>query len=122
MKLTNKFIKTILILELTFSTLFAISSNLADLELINHEPNKTLKDYFKFPQILINVDLNEHEQNNVEVIFRVNKIGQINFVLVKTQNTELKKEVTKQFNALKLPNLKSDVVYSVTLKFKTKTK
>jgi hypothetical protein len=120
MKLTNKLIKTFLILELTFSTLFAISNNLSNPELLKHEPDKTLKDYFKFPQILINVDLNEHEQNTVEVIFKINNIGQTNFVLVKTQNIELKKEITKQFNALKLPNLKSDVVYSVMLKFKTK--
>ena len=122
MKLTNKFIKRILILELTFSTLFAISNNFVHSGLPKHEPNKTLKDYFKFPQILLNVDVNEYEQNNVEVIFKINKMGQINFVLVKTRNAELEKEVTKQFNALKLPNLKSDVVYSVTLKFKTKPK
>lgn len=84
------------------------------------ETEKVIRHYFKFPQILLPVkETSAVTSNSVEVLFTTDKSGQVNFVLAKTENKELKKEIEKQFMALSLKQVKSDVVNKVILNFKT---
>jgi hypothetical protein len=105
---------------LIFSALFAVSTPLPVSNTANAESKKTIREYFKFPQILATrVETKNVSNNTVEVLFTTNESGHVNFALAKTQNEELKKEVEKQFYKLYLPKLKQDVVHSVVLNFKT---
>jgi membrane-bound lytic murein transglycosylase MltF len=79
------------------------------------ETEKTIKDYFKFPQIVIPVN----ESQKVEVLFTTNANGHVDFVLAKTKDQNLKAEIEKQFLKLNLDKIKSNVVHSVTLNIKT---
>ncbi len=79
------------------------------------ETEKTIKDYFKFPQIFIPVN----ESQKVEVLFTTNEKGHVDFVLAKTNDQNLKAEIEKQFLKLNLDKIKSNVVHSVTLNIKT---
>lgn len=84
------------------------------------ETEKVIRHYFKFPQILLPVKETGNVVNNkVEVLFSTDKTGHVNFVLAKTENAELKKEIEKQFMALQLKQLKSEVVHKVVLNFRT---
>ena len=84
------------------------------------ESERVIRNYFKFPQILLPVKENTKvEQNKVEVLFTTDKSGKVNFVLAKTENPALKKEIEKQFSALSLLQLKSGVVHKVVLSFRT---
>lgn len=55
-----------------------------------------------------------HEQK-VEILFTTNVDGRVNFVLAKTSNKELKKELEAQFNTISLPGFQPDAVNSVIL-------
>lgn len=97
----------------------------------NHDPNegpsasskeseKAIRHYFKFPQVLVPVnETKSSAENKVEVLFSTDSTGKVNFVLAKTENQALRKEIEKQFLALELKNLKSEVVHKVVLNFKT---
>jgi hypothetical protein len=105
---------------LIFSALFAVSNPLPVTNPASAESKKTIREYFKFPQILATRVESKHVSNNtVEVLFTTDETGHVNFALAKTQSGELKKEVEKQFYKLYLPKLKQDVVHSVVLNFKT---
>lgn len=120
MKTTN-FKKVAFLLTLTFSTWFAFAgTSPSATTTVKSETEKTIKDYFKFPQILITQpELEKVVSRKVEVLFTTNADGDVNFSLAKIENEDLKKEIEKQFSKLKLPKLKHDTVYSVTLNFKT---
>lgn len=79
------------------------------------ETEKTIKDYFKFPQIFIPVN----ESQKVEVLFTTNENGNVDFVLARTDDKNLRAEIEKQFSKLNLIKLKSNVVHSITLNIKT---
>lgn len=79
------------------------------------ETEKTIKDYFKFPQIVIPAN----EAQKVEVLFTTDQNGHVDFVLAKTIDANLKAEIEKQFLKLNLTKLKNNVVHSVTLNIKT---
>lgn len=79
------------------------------------ETEKTIKDYFKFPQIVIPMN----ESQKVEVLFTTNQNGNVDFVLAKTADQNLKAEIEKQFLKLNLTKLKSNVVHSITLNIKS---
>lgn len=84
------------------------------------ESEKVIRHYFKFPQFLLPV--NEAKtlvDNKVEVLFSTDTTGKVNFVLAKTESEELRKEIEKQFLALQLKQLKSEVVHKVILNFRT---
>jgi hypothetical protein len=99
-------------------TVFAANSNTTPpTTTINSSAEKTIQNYFRFPQILLPA-FEKQSENRVEVIFTTNNLGQVNFALAKTQNKELKKEIEKQFSGLKLPQLKENVTHSVVLNFK----
>lgn len=57
-------------------------------------------------------------EQKIQVLFTTGENGDINFVLVKTDNRELKNEIEKQFRSMNFPFLKKESVNSVTLHFK----
>lgn len=116
----NTLIRLALLSGLIFSALFAMSTPLPTTNTATAESSKTIKAYFKFPQILVaREEVKSATSNSVEVLFTTNDKGCVTFVLAKTQNEELKREVEKQFYKLCLPKLKQEVVHSVVLNFKT---
>lgn len=120
MKTTPKFKKLAFAIGFTFSALFALAGNVPNPPAAKAESEKTIKDYFKFPQVLIQQPKTETwQQRKVEVLFTTEASGAVNFVLVKLDDDNLRKEIERQFAKLKLPQLKHDVVYSVVLSFRT---
>jgi hypothetical protein len=115
MKLKNKITKMILLAGLVITTVGLRSNTIADPSQNGIETEKTIKDYFKFPQMIIPVN----ESQKIEVLFTTNQNGQVDFVLAKTEQQNLKVEIEKQFLKLNLTKLKSDVVHSVVLNIKT---
>lgn len=113
--------KILLITGLIFTTLLAVSKNTTpSAALVSNETEKTIRNYFRFPQILLpHYESKTTKENKVQVLFTTDKNGKVNFVLVKTGNEKLKKEIEKQFSNLRLSKLKSNVVHSVVLNFKT---
>lgn len=120
MKTTIKFKKMAFFMALTFSTVFALAGNVPKTNVTKMETEKTIKDYFKFPQMLMGYQESEKlVSKKVEVLFTTDQNGVVNFSLAKIDDEDLKKEIEKQFSKLKLPKLKHDVVYSVILNFRT---
>lgn len=75
--------------------------------------------HFKFPSILLNPAADHVEKTyKVEVLFTTDHLGKVNFVLVKTDNKELRSEIEKQFYNLALQGTKENVVQKVILNFK----
>lgn len=107
--------KVVLITALLISGLTVLPNTNLGLSPEATETEKTIKDYFRFPQIVTPVN----ESQKVDVLFTTNLLGQVDFVLAKTINETLKSEIEKQFLKLNLTKLKSDVVHSVTLNIKT---
>lgn len=117
---TSNFKKLAFAIALTFSTLFVLAGTEPNPTGAKSESEKTIRDYFKFPQILIHHQESEKvESRKVEVLFTTDSTGSVNFVLAKIDDEDLKKEIEKQFSKLKLPKLKHEVVYSVILNFRT---
>lgn len=120
MKTLNSLNKTLCVGLLMFSTLLALSNTSPEKSKTGAMvTEKTIRDYFKFPQVLLNHEQEvKKETQKVEVLFTTDKSGLVNFVLAKTNDTNLKAEIEKQFIGLRFKNLKSEVVNSVTLNFK----
>lgn len=105
-----------------FSTLIALSNNTpANGKGSNAKAEeKTIRDFIKFPQVLIPRHNDSQIMNQkVEVLFTTDKTGTVNFVLAKTNDNKLKSEIEKQFMSRRFSTLKSEVVHSVVLNFKT---
>ncbi len=120
MKTEIKTLKTLLIAGFITLSLLAVANTTPLVNKNNLATEKTIRDYFKFPQVLIpGYENNKALSQKVEVLFTTDKRGKVNFVLVKTDNNELKKEIEKQFLALRLAKIKEDVVHSVVLNFRT---
>ena len=116
----NTLKKVLLISSLIFSIGIIKATNAPVSNTVSSETVKTIKDYFKFPRILMPYQEEHILQNNkVEVLFSTDKNGKVNFVLAKTEDKSLKTEIEKQFSNLQLTKLKHDVVHSVTLNFKS---
>ena len=112
-------IKLSLILAFALSTLLAFSNTSPTGAAKSNDTERTIRQFIKFPQVLIPVY--QQPANNtykIEVLFTTDETGKVNFVLAKTSDTRLKSEIEKQFLALKLRQVKSDVVNSVVLHFK----
>jgi hypothetical protein len=58
------------------------------------------------------------KNERVEVLFTTNQNGDINFVMVKTENKALKGEIEKQFSSFNFKTLKSETVHSIILNIK----
>jgi hypothetical protein len=121
MKTQINFLKAALITGLIFTALLASSNTSPASGNVSGETEKTIRNYFKFPQILMPHYENENasiHSNKVEVLFTTDKNGKVNFVLAKTSDPQLKQEIEKQFSKLNLVKLKQNVVHSVVLNFK----
>jgi len=104
------------------ATLFLFSVSAMASNLIDKTENGSLpeaqnqiKNQISFPNIILQTNRAE----KIEVLFTTNDSGKVNFVLAKTGNQEIKKEVEKQFMELFLPSLKTNVTHSITLTLKT---
>ena len=75
------------------------------------ETEKTIKESIVFTAPISN--------QKVEILFTTNTNGDVNFVLAKTDDVDLKNKIEKQFSQLHLTKLKTDVVHSIILNFKT---
>lgn len=80
-------------------------------------PEKEIQKHLAFPNVLM--PLSKTESTKVEVLFTVQEDGQVNFVLAKTNNEQLKKGIEKNFAKLVLKTIKPNVCYGVTLNLKT---
>jgi hypothetical protein len=119
MKTQIALIKTVLIAGSLFSSLLASSNTNPTSGKGSAETEKTIRTYFKFPQVLMPHIESKNQASKVEVLFTTGRNGKVNFVLAKTPNQKLKEEIEKQFSTLHLGNIKHDVVHSVILNFKT---
>ncbi len=111
--------KNLLLFVLLFSSTLILADTHPTKKSTAASTEKTIHDYFKFPNILIPQNKNEVVSQKVEVIFTTNQKGHVNFVLAKTEDPLLKKEIEEQFSKLSLTHLKQQDVHSVTLNFKT---
>ena len=120
MKTLSQTTKLVLLTVFMFSALLISANTLPGETKKSKDTEKTIKDYFKFPGVLIPLhDLHKVEMQKVEVLFTTNVNGHVDFVLAKTNDQNLKAEIEKQFLKLHLTKLKHDVVHSVVLNFKT---
>lgn len=78
------------------------------------ETQKEIKQHISFPNIIL--PLNKTEK--VEVVFTTAENGKVNFVLAKTDNDVLKKQIEKQFAEMILTKIKSNVAYSIVFNIK----
>ena len=120
MKTQITLLKFSLILSLLFTTFVAYSHTDPARKNVSNETEKTIRNYFKFPQVLLPAYETKHvRENKIEVLFTTDRAGKVNFVMAKTLDKELKQEIEKQFADLQLNKLKQNVVHSVILNFKT---
>lgn len=101
--------KTSLIIGLSLITLFTNAKAKSGSKFPDVE--KTIKESIVFTTPVSN--------QKVEVLFTTNQTGNVNFVLAKTEDTNLKSKIEKQFEQLNFVNLKAEVVYSIILNFKS---
>ncbi len=99
--------KLSLILAISISSLFA-NANVKTPNVISNEIQEGIKIEKQF--------LNQNQK--VEILFTTNQNGDVNFALAKTNNTNLKLELEKQFSLLNFKALKSETVYSIVLNIK----
>ena len=59
-----------------------------------------------------------NQNQKEEILFTTNLNGDVNFALAKTNNSNLKQELEKQFSLLNFKALKSETVYSIVLNIK----
>jgi hypothetical protein len=122
MKIRHYTISRALILSAIMLLAFAgFAAKLSAPPVNNPTPEKTLRDFLKFPQVLVPQIKTKSAGllQKVEVLFITGKSGAVNFAFAKTDNKQLKSEIEKQFLNLSFEKLKADVVHSVTLSFKT---
>ncbi|MGZ3899734.1 MAG: hypothetical protein ACXVO9_04320 [Bacteroidia bacterium] len=112
MKTRNTLIKTFLVFGLSFSFFTGKSATTPEKEILI-QTEKTIQSFFT------NLSLTTGEKK-VEILFTTGENGMINFVLVKTTDETLKKEIEKQFYTMSFPLLTKNSVNSVVLSFKTK--
>jgi hypothetical protein len=103
---------------LTSSAILAMPKKSISLDGEPKETEKTIRNYFKFPQILIPYyDSKKATAHKVEVLFTTDNKGKVNFALAKTEDPLLKQEIEKQFSNLRLLKVKQNTVHSVVLNF-----
>ena len=78
------------------------------------ETQKVIKQHISFPNIILPFNKTE----KVEVVFATSEEGKVNFVLVKTDNNLLKKQIEIQFSEMLLTKIKSNVAYSIVFNIK----
>jgi hypothetical protein len=85
------------------------------------KPEKTIKNYFKFPQILMRTTRQNSSisPKKVEELFTTDKSGKANFVSAKTENQLLRKEIEDEFCKFSLLKVCAEIVHRVDLNFQT---
>jgi hypothetical protein len=78
------------------------------------ETQKEIKQHISFPNIILPFNKTE----KVEVVFTTAENGKVNFVVAKTENDLLKKQIEKQFAEMILTKIKSNVAYSIIFNIK----
>jgi hypothetical protein len=78
------------------------------------ETQNTIRQHISFPNIILPISKTE----KVEVVFTTDEKGKVNFVLAKTGNDILKKQIEKQFSEMTLTKIKSNVAYSIVFNIK----
>jgi hypothetical protein len=78
------------------------------------ETQNTIRQHICFPNIILPIIKTE----KVEVVFTTDEKGKVNFVLAKTENEVLKKQIEKQFSEMTLTKIKSNVAYSIVFNIK----
>ena len=119
MKTKISLLKSALITGLIFTALMARPNNAPVSGTVTSETEKAIRNYFKFPQILMPHMESRNQASKVEVLFTTDRTGKVNFVLAKTEDQGLKTEIEKQFSGMYLAKLKQDVVHRVVLNFRT---
>ncbi len=120
LKLKSSWIKLSTVLGFVFLSGVALASgsheneNLLTGEAGIIETQKKIKQHISFPNIIL--PLNKTEK--VEVVFTTAENGKVNFVLAKTSNDMLKKQIEKQFAEMTLTKIKSNVAYSIVFNIK----
>ena len=110
--ISNKVIKVTAVVALTLASVLLKANTGNEVAL---QTEKTIKQHIKFASLV----LNETQNEKVEVIFTTSENGKVDFVLAKTKNETLKKDIEKQFLGLTLNKLKANVAYSIVFNFKT---
>ena len=108
----------VLMSGLILTAFIALADNTPPRKTTNISAEKTIREYFKFPQVLLPFVESNSTESKVEVFFTTNEVGKVNFVLAKTLNSKLKEEIERQFMDLVLPQMKGNVTHSVTLNFR----
>lgn len=111
--ITGKVIKATALVALTLGSFLLKANNGSEAAI---ETGKTIKEHVKFPKLILPI---QQQEQKVEVVFTTSENGNVNFVLAKTDNKEVKAEIEKQFSHLTLNKLKANVAYSIVLNFKT---
>ena len=114
-QLKNKLVKAIGIFSLVTLSSFSFASTSSNGNEAIIETEKTIKQHISFPNIILPIQHTE----KVEVLFTTSENGKVNFVLAKTDNSILKKQIEKQFSELTLSKIKSNVAYSIVFNIKT---
>jgi hypothetical protein len=73
-----------------------------------------VKNYLMFPNVF-----NNSYNEQAKVVFTVNELGNVDLVMAKTDNVNLKNAIEKQFLKLKFNNLSNNNTYTISLKFKS---
>lgn len=123
MKGNTKYLKISLAAGLFIVSLSALAAGIpsSSTNRLAEETGKSIRHYFKFPQVLYTQhELKEELQNKVEVLFTVDNNGKVNFVWAKTTDRKLKTQIERTFSTLCFNNLKHKAVHNTVLKFKTR--
>jgi hypothetical protein len=116
---TPLFFRTVLLTALVMNGLFLLAST-EPTNTLTLSAEKTIRDYFRFPQILLpHPGTQTVKDNKVQVVFTTGRDGRVNFVSAATEDAMLKKEIEKQFYKLTLQQLRQEVAHTVVLNFKT---
>lgn len=119
MKTKLNIIKISLLAGLVFSALLVRSNTEPSAKGVPVETAKTIRKYFKFPQVLIPQLHSSSEVKKVEVLFSTDQSGKVTYVAAKTEDQNLKREIEKQFMSLHLEGLKDSVgLHTVVLSFR----
>lgn len=114
------FLKIALFSALLLNGLALLAATTPATNTINASAEKTIRDYFRFPQILLPRPGQELVTvNKVKVVFTTGLDGRVNYANALTKDVVLKKEIENQFYKLNLPQLRQEVAHTVVLNFKT---
>lgn len=96
-----------------------ILSTLSSSALANNGDQTTAEKEIQKHLAITNTSLSKKDNMKVDVVFTTQEDGHVNFVIAKTDNEQLKKEVEDRFSKIVLKTIKPNVCYGITLNLKT---